>query len=48
MYKIINDEVTTKSDARRKVGDPSDIDFNEITKSLVTESKEEQKNGLLD
>lgn len=96
LYKIINDEVTTKSDARRVLGDPSDIDFNEITnqekwtylhidkqnlkrnylpifnffsrgtknikkkivlifnsngtlaKSLVTESQEEQKNGLLD
>ena len=96
LYKIINDEVTTKSDARKVLGDPSDIDFNEITnqekwtylhiakqnlkrnylpifnffsrgtknikkkivlifnsngtlaKSLVTESQEEQKNGLLD
>ena len=96
LYKIINDEVTTKSDARRVLGDPSDIDFNEVTnqekwtylhidkqnlkrnympifnffsrgtknikkkivlifnangtltKSLVTESQEEQKNGLLD
>jgi len=96
LYKIINDEVSTKSDARRVLGDPSDIDFNEITnqekwtylhidkqnlkrnylpifnffsrgtknikkkivlifnsngtlaKSLVTESQEEQKNGLLD
>lgn len=30
LYKIINDEITTKSDARKKLGDHSDIDFNEV------------------
>ena len=96
LYQIIQDTVTTKSDARKMLGDPSDIDYNEITrqekwtylhidkqnltrnyipivnfftkgtkntkkkivlifdsngtlaKSLVTESKEEQKNGIFD
>ena len=96
LYQIIQDTVTTKSDARKILGDPSDIDYNEITrqekwtylhidkqnltrnyipivnffskgtkntkkkivlifdsngtlaKSLVTESKEEQKNGIFD
>ncbi len=27
VYKIINDNITTKSDARRIFGDPEDIDF---------------------
>jgi hypothetical protein len=32
LYKIINDNITTKSDARKCLGDPSDIDYNEISK----------------
>ncbi len=27
IYKIIHDNISTKSDARRTLGDPSDIDF---------------------
>lgn len=96
LYQMINDNITTKSDARKVLGDPSDIDYSEITrqekwtylhidkqnlkrnyiplvnfftkgtkdtkkkiilifdsngtlaKSLVTESKEEKKNGWFD
>jgi hypothetical protein len=32
IYKIINDNITTKSDARRVLGDPSDIDYYETSK----------------
>ena len=96
LYQMINDNITTKSDARKVLGDPSDIDYSEITrqekwtylhidkqnlkrnyiplvnfftkgtkdtkkkiilifdsngtlaKSIVTESKEEKKNGWFD
>ena len=32
LYQIINDNITTRSDARAKLGDPQDMDYNEITK----------------
>lgn len=96
LYQIIEDNISTKSDARRCFGDPQDIDYNEgtkrekwiythidksnltrnyipivnfftkgtadvkkkiilifdssgtLAKSLVSESVEEHKNGLLD
>ena len=32
LYQIINDNITTRSDARRCLGDPQDIDYNEMTK----------------
>jgi hypothetical protein len=32
LYQIINDNITTRSDAKKCLGDPSDIDYNEISK----------------
>ena len=32
LYQVINDNITTKSDARKYLGDPSDIDYNDETK----------------
>ncbi|MDR2723812.1 MAG: hypothetical protein LBB25_01225 [Holosporaceae bacterium] len=32
IYKIIGDKITTKSDARRHLGDPADIDYNNENK----------------
>lgn len=32
LYQIINDNITTKSDARRNLGDPSDIDYDGVSK----------------
>ena len=32
LYQIINDNITTRSDARKYLGDPSDIDYNDETK----------------
>lgn len=32
LYRVINDNVTTKSDARRNLGDPSDIDYDGVSK----------------
>ncbi|MDR2781850.1 MAG: outer membrane protein assembly factor BamE [Holosporaceae bacterium] len=32
IYKIINDNITTKSDARKILGDPSDVDYYEMSK----------------
>ncbi len=36
IYRIINDQISTKSDARRVFGDPSEIDFDNLGREKWT------------